>query len=730
MADKRPPPEDGGARLRPTPPEQTKITALQAQRLAALSDVDARELEGLTVAEISDRFRFRIDPELLFFRTICGRVVKKDPATGIEYPVAYATVHVEDTDCSLLGYFPKVSPWGWYFPFKCRREVIAVKKTDKCGNFCIRVPRWDIDWILRWRRERICFPVIFERPSIADLIADLEPPRRIPIPKPGPDPDPGWLLGADRGQLLNAIELRAGRDVARKVGGALARLSFGGRAERALDVLQDDAFEAPFPPPLPDDMRLLDRNRFPKDEKTKGDAKNAEASDDALASTLAARLGFDPATLREVDLRRFVGPFRRCYDRVFPEWVPIVDVPDITFRVTQDTDGDGNEETIYSEGYFQVRWNAGPLPNVKLVASSAAISIPECGEIVPVSCQNVPEIVRAGRMPVRGDATMYDPAAGYAIRPNRPHPSGNPGDGLPRPAAETPFWGTVPIFGCVDIETTATHYRILDSYSADEVTFTPFAPLLNQSWWVTRLDASGTVTLYHHVVPDGNGWYPITIPTAGSPHPWEPLNLLLDWNTRTAGSGKHILKIELGTPAGPLAVQPPTDAVAFHVDNKDPDTTFVVEYRKNGIGPFLPLNFPCPLVRRGAVPQEVEFRVTFTASARHLRDVSVSGNGCGGGDVVYNTGAPANWYPNAPINPTAVSHWHVTVNDNSLVVTLFFRLAAAALQGAYSFSGWAASRAINPAGGDTGHLATPPYEYDHVDRYAVPYFAFAVIDAD
>lgn len=727
MADTRPKPEDGGARLRPTPPEQLKITALQAQRLAALSDVDARELEGLTVPEISEKFRFRIDPELLFFRTICGRVVKRDPATGIEQPVAYATVYVEDTDCSLLGYFPKLSPWGWYFPFKCRREVIAVKKTDRCGNFCIRVPRWDIDWILRWRRERICFPIIFERPTIADLIADLEPERRFPIPKPGPDPDPSWLLKVDRGQVLTAIEQRAGRDVARKVGGALARVSLGGQTARALDVLQEDAFETPFPPPLPEDMRLLDRNRFSKDEKTKGDAKNSEASDDALANTLAARLGFDVASLREVDLRRFIGPFRRCYDRLFPEWVPIVDVPDITLRVTQDIDGDGNEETIYSEGYFRVRWNAGPLPNVKLVASSAAISIPDCGETIPVPCGNVPEIVRAGRMPVRGDATMYDTSAGYAIRPNRPDPSGNPGDMLPSTdPAETPFWGTVPIFGCIDIETTATHYRIVDSYSADELSFTPFSPLLNQSWWVTRLDGSGTVTQYHHVVPDGNGWYPIALP-AGSPHEWEPQNLLLDWNTRTAGNGKHILKIELGTPAGPLAVQPPTDTVAFHVDNERPNTTFAVEYRKNGVGPFLPLNFPCPLVRRGAAPQNVEFRVTFTASASHLRDVSVSGNGCGAGDILYASGAPATWY-----NPglTSVAHWHVTVNDNTAVVTLFFTLAAAALQGAYSFSGFASSRAINPAGGDTGHLATPPYAYDHYDLYSAPSFAFAVIDAD
>lgn len=728
MPDKTPRPRPDRSRPKETPPDQIKITALQAERLAALSDLDVREVQDHTVAELSDKFKFRIDPDLFFFRTICGRVVKRDPATGIEYPVAYATVIVEDTDCSLLAYFPKLSPWGWYFPFKCRREVIAVKKTDKCGNFCIRVPRWDIDWILRWRRERICFPVIFERPTIADLLDDLvvREPRRVP-PKPGPDPDPSWLLGLDRGQLLMAVEQRAGRDAARKVGGALNRLSFGANAARALDVLQEDAFEAPFPPPLPDDVQLLDRIRAGKDER-KGAGDDGGAG--ALATTLGARLGFDPAEFRDLDVRRFLGPFRRCYDRVFPEWAPILDVPDITFRVTQDTNGDGTEETIYSEGLFQVRWNAGTLPPVKLVASSNAISIPECGEIIPIPCGNVPEIVRAGRMPVRGDATMYNPTTGYALRPNRPKPTGNPDDVLPRDEAQTPFWGTVPLFGCVDVETPATHYRILDSYSSDEVNFSPFDPVLGQAWWLTRLDASGNVTLYHYVTPDPQGWYPITVPMAGSPHEWEPQNLLLDWNTRQFGDGKHILRIELGagSPIVPLAPQPATDPVAFHVDNAAPHTTFVVEYRKNAVGPFLPLNFPCPLVRRGAKPQMVEFRVTFTAAARHLRDVSVGGNGCGGGDITYQSGAPPLWFPNA--GGTGVGHWHVAVNDNSVVITAFFRLEAAALQGTYSFGATANSRAINTAGGDTGHLVVPMYQYDHVDIYSTPSFAFSVIDAD
>ncbi len=108
-----------------------------------------RSLAGLTVAEITDKFKWKIDPELLFFRKICGRVVKKDPVTGVEYPVPFATVHVQDTDCSLLWYSPSPWPWGWFFPLFCHREELATVKTDACGNFCVWIPRFEIDWILR-----------------------------------------------------------------------------------------------------------------------------------------------------------------------------------------------------------------------------------------------------------------------------------------------------------------------------------------------------------------------------------------------------------------------------------------------------------------------------------------------------------------------------------------------------------------------------------------------------
>src|SRR3954454_22569097 len=183
------------------PPDQLAVNPIQAERLAALAGKNAKELIGTRYGELSDRLKWTLDPALFLFRRICGRVVKKDPVTGVEYPVPNATVYVEDTDCGLLAYYPTGSKYGWFYPLGCRRETLATVKTDECGNFCVWIPRWDIDWILRWRKERFCFPVIFDRPSIFDLLHDIPllvddhfPPKPVPGPDPGPDVDPGFVF--------------------------------------------------------------------------------------------------------------------------------------------------------------------------------------------------------------------------------------------------------------------------------------------------------------------------------------------------------------------------------------------------------------------------------------------------------------------------------------------------------------------------------------------------------
>lgn len=699
------------ARTADVPPDQIKLTQIQAERLSAMSDVAADELVGLTVAQIKEKFSFRIDPMLLFFRRVCGRVVKKDPVTGIEFPVPYATVHVEDTDCSLLGFFPPLARWAWYFPFFCRREVIATARTDECGNFCVWIPRWDIDWILRFRRERICFPIAFERPSLRDLLDDIIP-ERIPFPfpepdpgpigpRPGPGPDPSPFARLDRGRLIKQIEDQLGRELATTIDRLDSRRAFGASSVELTGTLDAAALEQQIAPPLPAELRPV------------GDVgKRAKTGPmDTARASLATRLRLDAKALEGLDLRRWIGPFKRCFDVLIAEWTPVIDVPDITFRVTQDTDGDGVEELIYSEGYFQVRWNAGAIGPVKLKANPNARAGLECdGD--PVPCGNVPAIVLAGRMPVVNVPTVYDAANGYALRPNRPHPSGLFADPLPNPDAATPFHGAVTLFGCNKTDRSATHYRIVYKYSADDgATFTPYTPFVGLTWPLFRLDGGGNPE-WHYPTSDAQGWYPIALPAG--PNPFLPQDIVLDWPTYAFANGRYVLKLQLGAGG---AMTSESAEVAFNTDNSAPTGPLTIEWRKVGGGAFQLLTPPCPLIRRGTTPAELEFRVTLVASAKHLRSAWLAAGGCGGGDFAFISGT--------------TEHWHTAPGDNTETLQAIYRLASSTLEGTYSFSARVSGRAMNPNGGDGGHLILPdPWEYNPDNVHIDPSFAFSVINAD
>ena len=113
--------------------------------------------------------------------------------SGDTWGVPGATVHVWDTDVNLFGYFPGGWPYGWFLPWGWRREEIGTAQTDACGNFCVWIPRFDIDWVLRWRLQRRCYIDVFRRPSIRDILERLREVVELP-PHIGPwPPDPGPL---------------------------------------------------------------------------------------------------------------------------------------------------------------------------------------------------------------------------------------------------------------------------------------------------------------------------------------------------------------------------------------------------------------------------------------------------------------------------------------------------------------------------------------------------------
>jgi hypothetical protein len=688
MAKARPP-SDSAA------PDQRKLSERQAGRLAGLTGLEAESLAGLTIVDVSEKLKWRIDPTLLLFRRICGRVVKTDPVTGVEHPVPFATVHVEDTDCSLLAYFPSGWSWGWFFPLGCHREVIATTTTDRCGRFCVWVPRFEIDWILRWRRERVCFPDIFLRPSIRDLLPDI--PRPIPKPpfpprpEPGPDPDPFDRLAHLSLEMIEGLAGARARTLAERVSQRSAA-GLGDPVETLEARLDARAFDGELPPPMPEEFQKLQAGNPDVTGKAKA------GPDDVIRSTIALHAGLE---VREIEAFRpdvAIGPFFRCVDVFVPVWQRIVDVPDITFRVTQDVDGDGTEETIYGESYFDVRWNAGAIPDVTLHASSIARESHLC-DVPDVPCGTTPAILFAGLMPL-DDAVYFDSATGYATRPNRPKPPA-----LPRPAARTPFMGTLQLYGCVDVAG-AAFYRVL--LSTDNGA--SFSAITGLQWNIYPVPSGAP----HLVVADVDGWYPVL----ANPDDFHPANMLLEWPTPSLG--RHVLKVEVGNAGkNPIGASSP---VAIQVDNTAPTIVFTTLAWKFAGEPSSAFDLSgrsllgtCPTIHRGATPQDVDVKLTTFVSAHHLRNASINGDHCDGGALPTVTSPGEN-----------LAHWHTSVFDNTETLSAVYRIASTDSEGAYTFGCFASSRAMNPAGGDGGHLAD--WLYDPLKIYRHPRIHVAVVN--
>jgi hypothetical protein len=700
-------------------PDAVPLTRLQAARLSALTGVAVSELKEGSIAKIAEKLKWRIDPELLFFRRICGQVVKTDPATGIDYPVPFATVNVEDTDCNFLGFFPIESPWLWLFPIFCHREVIATTKTDACGRFCVWVPRFEIDWILRWRLERYCYWDIFRKPNIQDILDHLKLPPLVEQPfPPRPGPDPGPL--ASRESVLQQLEPLLGRDRVRQLRNASAAAQFGGQSAPVQQLLSQPAFTTPVPPPVSEKFHV----------------SRMKAGHETLANDLGVS-GEVSRQIANFSPQRFIGPFLRCRTVIVPEWTPILDVPDITFRVSQDVDGNGTEETIYSESYFDVRWNAGAIPDVKLHASPIAVAAPVPADSpmcqqVEVPCET-PAIVLAGLYPLHnlgGGAPPYlDAATGFAQRPNRPHPHATDPDVLPPGTLATaPFCDVLQLYGC-NQRAGATYYRVLYAYTPPGGPTSAVVPFLNLTWPLWRWVGSPGHLEILNVSPDTQGWYEI-IPDSDQ---WLPSHLILNWPT--GSPGLYQVQMEFANAAKTVIGGSQTPPIGIYVDNTGA-TAAITEIRwrvqgEVGWNNHPPLSRVCAIVPRpnGAI---LEFRVTYQGSALHLRNLALGASGCGTGDPAPLAAPDWSDPPTPAVNGSGVSlspyvHWHTGQFDNNVSRAAIFSLAAGALQGAYDVSLTVNSRAFNPAGGDGG-FGSADWFYDVVYKYAYDYWKFAIID--
>ena len=662
-------------------PDNQPLNSIQGKRLARLSGLPAGELTGRSVAELADQLRWRFNPDWFLFEQVCGQVVRVDPLTGLKYPVPGATVNFIDTDCDWLWFFPPGWPWGWIFPWGfCEQEVLATTTTDGCGNFCVWIPRFDIDWILWWRRERICFPWLFRRPSIGDLLQRIEQEglqRRFPVDPNPPDPAPLVAILESRPDLAGTI----GVGVAARLRASAASRNVGAASISARNLLAGAAFAQPVPPPLHAEVQRLHAvgDRGAIGDHLKLDARRAE----------------------KLDLSRWYGPFLRCFDVYFPEWFPVFEVPDIAIQVTQDTDADGDQEVIYDQA-FGAPW-AIPTPNLELDAAQFALALPTpgCGPDFP--CADTPAIQMVGLMPI--DPGYVEGTHGFAIRPNPARLSGHESVGLPTYPSTAPFEGTLQLYGCVHIGA-STHYRILIEYAPSDglaaaPTFGSQKPLMEQ-WHM------------YHFTPfidqvqqpiNSDGWYAILDDT------WYPVHLLANWNPGAMGS--YRLTLEIGTLAGGVVtIDATAPAVILFVDNAVPNTTFTyLQWRYVGDPVFNSLALSCPMITRDPA-RAIEIQVGVAASAPHLRAVAISAGGCG---------------PMATISPSSVDHWHSTELDNGWIDNTIYTVPAHSQAGCYSWTVVASNRAFNPAGDNNG-LAVDWY-YDPMEVWITNTISVAIVDA-
>jgi hypothetical protein len=649
-------------------PAERPLGAIQAARLSALTGLPASEFDGRTTAVLSERLRWATDPGLWLFRRVCGQVVKTDPVTGIELPVPYATVEVFDTVCDYWGFFPEPWPWGWLFPVHCERELLATVTTDACGNFCFWIPAFEIEWILRWREERFCFPEIFTKPSIADLLAPLS----------------GQAAASASVDL--AVRLRAGGDLGSALGpragavlsAARASAGFGDNVSQLAQLLRSPAFTQPMTPPLPSLPGL-----------------------DSQASGVEVRPQIDPD--------RFYGPFLRCIDVLVPEWYEFLAVPDVSICVTQVL-GSGPQR-IY-EGAFDIPWGTNPIPSLTLQASPIAVA----SQAPCPPPQPDPDLLGfqyVGLLPVSApyDAGgTFDSSTGFATRVNQPQPTVPPSGGCtcnevdlavaPTCPATAVFFGELYLYGGVNYPG-AEYYRVMWQRAPGSglpttppaTAFSLPAPLLD-TWTVPRPFPAPPAVI---APVNPSGWYPISALSAES-GPYT--GMLMDWSD-TKPDGVYLLTLELADASMTPIPLSPAPTLLLVVDGSAPTPVpFIVQWQSTtGVnGPIDPTAWTtayppvsgCALIDTGGSAIALQF--TTGASSPHLREAWVSVSGCGGVSPVP-----------AMTNPSA-SQWYTGSTDPSATSFSFtgvYYLPAGAPAGCYQFELYADTRAFNAAGGTT-----------------------------
>jgi len=607
---------------------------------------------------------------------VCGRVFKRDPVTGEKCPVPGAIVRVFDVDVNLFWWHPYPGPWGWLYPHKPhRREEISKVATDKCGYFCLEIPYFDIDAVLRWRLRFRCMWEMLKPPTILDALdlgvkpdirhyPELEKLPEMEIkPRPGPRPDPVSI--PDPTLMLHDLEftramewkLPSGDMTSMGLRNTRTYIEMGEMLKMPkFDEVNQDIFErkALFDPMENTEMSIMEQPAFPNSIAA------PQLPDDEVFMEMVG--GDDKESLEAIGDIRMVKPLARlllCWTEVVPEWKLFLDVPDIVFKVEQDIDDDGSLETIYDGSFFDVNWNLSePTTNVQIEAWKNAICVP-CGP-------GYKPCTKAGFVGINDIPLdhLYQDAVGYATRPNRPRqPIPHPPHVI-RPSAESPFCKTLRIVGCPDYGH-AVYYKVFYKYEGGPETH------FTESWHVYNISAGAS----HHVEPDASGFYPVLTP----PDNYFPYHTLMNWRSHKYPDGKYELRLALYDAAfNPIGA--PLPSVKVVIDNSKPAPVdfLKLEYRE-GAGAWKEAALHCPIIKRNA-GAHVELRVKYNVAATHLRDIHINFRGC---DGYIGSGG----------------YWHQNVADNNKVLSWTTTLPGTKHEGGYHFYLEGRSRAFNATGG-------------------------------
>lgn len=132
-------------------PEKRELNSHERARLAELAGLQPEAFCRLTIEEIRSRFGWQIDPRLLLFRRLSGRVLSADNEIGNAIPVPEAVIRVDSTLSDLLHFADNVHGGGCVLMTNLRRETITTLTTSSQGEFSLWIPRFDIESLARWR---------------------------------------------------------------------------------------------------------------------------------------------------------------------------------------------------------------------------------------------------------------------------------------------------------------------------------------------------------------------------------------------------------------------------------------------------------------------------------------------------------------------------------------------------------------------------------------------------